>query len=334
MNEWYWSGYGFRAMNTQVYAWLYTNAPQGGDILFDVQALFRSMENRLSRFKPDSELSRLNRADGPFQASPTLFDAISVALWAAHATGGLFDPTILQHLEQAGYDRSFDAILLSSTPLRRELAHTIPFPAGGKGAGQTALPLPARPGQFLAVELNRITRTITKPPHVRLDLGGIGKGWTVDRAADRLAGLGPFLVNAGGDLYAYGTPPGEPGWEVCIADPSQPARTLATLRVTDRAVATSTIARRRWQQNGQPMHHLIDPRTGAPAHTDLLSVTVVGERVATAEVFAKVALIIGAEAALPYLESIPEVEGLLVTQDNRLLQTTGLKSYLTSAPQN
>ncbi|RME40980.1 MAG: FAD:protein FMN transferase [Caldilineae bacterium] len=334
MHNWYWTGYGFRAMNTQVYAWLYTNVPQAGEILCDVQDLFYSMENRLSRFKADSELSRLNRADGPFRASPTLFDAVSVALWAAHATGGLFDPTILSHLEQAGYDRSFDAILSSFPAPRREMTHTVPFPAGGNGAQAVSLPLPPRPGQFLAVEMNRVTRTITKPPHVRLDLGGIGKGWTVDRAADRLAGLGPFLVNAGGDLYAYGVPPGEYGWEVGVADPRQPAHTLATLRVADRAVATSTIARRRWQRNGHTMHHLIDPRTGAPAQTDLLSVTVVGERVATAEVFAKVALIIGAEAALPYLESIPNVEGLLVTQDNRLLHTTGLKSYLTSALQN
>ena len=76
------------------------------------------------------------------------------------------------------------------------------------------------------------------------------------------------------------------------------------------------------------MHHLIDPRTGKPADTDLLSVTVIGDRVAPAEVFAKVALIIGVHEGLTYLESIPNVEGLLVASDDTVLQTSGLEQYI------
>lgn len=294
-------------MNTRIYTWLYTQAANSIEILLDVQALFNSMERRLSRFLPTAELSRLNYTDGVFMAGPTLFEAVEVALWAAESTGGLFDPTMLTNLEHLGYNRSFETIR-SDEP------------------GPLTLPLP-QPGQFRAVQLNPFTRAITKPGHIRLDLGGIGKGLTTDRAADRLAGLGPFLVNAGGDLYAYGAPPGETGWEITVPHPQAESRLVTTLRVRDKAVATSSITRRRWQQNGLVHHHLLDPRTGRSADTDLLSVTVIGERVATAEVFAKTALIIGAEYGLAYLESIPGVEGLLITQNNIYLQTTGFYRY-------
>ncbi len=307
MSYWHWNGYGFKAMNTRVYTWLYSNTEHSSEILIDTQALFNSMERRLSRFNPHSELSQLNNVAGSFTASPTLFDALWTALWAARATGGLFDPTLLVNLEAAGYNRSFEAIDTASLH-----DYSPPAPC---------------PGRFTAINLNHATNTITKPGHIRIDLGGIGKGWTVDRAADRLVGLGSFLVNAGGDLYAYGTPPGAPGWEIEIPHPQNNNQLLTKLYVANRAVATSSITRRRWQRGNIRLHHLIDPRTGAPAQTDLLSVTVITDRTALAEVFAKVALIIGAEHGLAYLESIPNVEGLLVSRDNQLLQTSGAWQY-------
>lgn len=307
MADWHWSGYGFKAMNTEVYAWLYTDAGNSSQILQEVQGLFASLERRLSRFDPGSELSRLNRTAGVFKASPTLFEAVKTAVWAAEASGGLFDPTILPALAAAGYDASFETVA----------------PAG---------PLPAspprpRPGHFRHLVLNPGGYTIDKPAGLTLDLGGIGKGWTVDRAADRLLGLGPFLVNAGGDLYAYGAPPGEPGWQVTIPHPLDEGRDLATLRVENRAVATSSVTRRRWRRGGRMMHHLIDPRTARPADTDLLAVTVIGERVALAEVLAKVALLLGAAPGLAYLEATPNVEGLLVAAAGQTLATSGWNRY-------
>jgi thiamine biosynthesis lipoprotein len=237
-----------------------------------------------------------------------LFDVVEMAAWAASATDGLFDPTLLRWMEAIGYDRSFEQI----TP-----------------SDQIAPPPPA-PGRqrYERIELNRPRREIYLPAEVQLDLGGIGKGWTVDRAAEWLVGRGPFLVNAGGDLYAYGTPPGQSGWSIGIVNPWQPARDLTRLRVRQRAVATSTISRRRWRRGQRMMHHLIDPRSGQPATTDAVSVTVIAQRTALAEVYAKTALILGVEAGRDWLNRVPEMEGLLVRDDGQLIMTDGFNSYL------
>lgn len=109
--SWRWQQHTFRAMNTQVEAWLYSHTEM--EVLAEVQRLFHSFEKRLSRFDPASELSKLNAHPGaePFVASTTLLDALEVALLATQATGGLYDPTLLTDLEKAGYDRRFDQIV-------------------------------------------------------------------------------------------------------------------------------------------------------------------------------------------------------------------------------
>jgi thiamine biosynthesis lipoprotein len=156
----------------------------------------------------------------------------------------------------------------------------------------------------------------------------MGKGWTVDRAADRLQGLGPFLVNAGGDIFAYHSPAGQRGWQIDLVHPLKPDLSIARLHLHHRALATSTTAKRRWQQAGQLKHHLIDPRTGQPAQTDALSVSVIADRTVMAEIYAKVALILGAELGLAYLQSLPGVEGLIYTIDSKIAYTEGLIPWL------
>ncbi len=309
MTYWHWNGYGFRAMNTRIYTWLYTSTPNSTDILLDVQDTFDSMEQRLSRFIPYSELSQLNNHTGDeFIASPILFSAVQSALWAATATGGLFDPTILPDLEAAGYDRSFEKVERHQPPLN------------GNGTHATRL-------NFTHVTLKPYNRGIAKPDGLKLDLGGMGKGWTVDRVADRLLTLGAFLVNAGGDIYAYGAPPNCTTWTITLPHPPGAPTPVTTLHVANRAVATSSIIRRRWMRGNTPQHHLIDPRTGKPADTDLLTVTVIASRVAVAEVYAKVALILGAKAGLEYLEALPNVEGLLYTHEHTILHTSQFRQY-------
>jgi thiamine biosynthesis lipoprotein len=295
-------------MNTAMTVWLHTWAANSQAIIADVESLFHSMDRRLSRFQATSELSQLNAHRGPFTASPVLFDVLKLALWAAEQTNGLFDPCILPALRNAGYARSFEQVS-----------------ATGPALNVAAQPLR---GLYQQISLQRTGYHIHKPAEVQLDLGGIAKGYTVDRAADRLRGLGPFFVNAGGDLYAYGSPPNSSGWQVNITHPQNEAHTLKTLRLNQHAVATSSITRRRWQRGQTSYHHLIDPRTGQPAHTDLAAVTVIAQRVALAEVFAKVALILGAEAGLAYLERLPQVEALLVKQDDTQLQTTAFAEFL------
>jgi len=307
--DWFWTGYSFRAMNTHIQTWLYSQTALAPDILVDVQQLFNSMERSLSRFKADSDLSRFNQCnDEQYLARPTLLSALEVALLAAQMTNGLYDPTILPALEQAGYDRSFEQI----TP--QTASHT-----------QTNV---SKNYDFRSIEIDRPRRLIHKPVGLRVDLGGMGKGWTVDRATDRLQGLGPFMVNAGGDIFAYHSPPGTKGWLIELVHPFQPEISFATLCLHHRALATSTIAKRQWQRNGQIMHHLIDPRTRQPAQTDAVSVSVVAERTVLAEIYAKVALILGAEQGLAYLESLPNVEGLIFTAKEEVIYTTGMAAWV------
>jgi len=314
---WQWYSHDFRAMNTNVFTRLFS---QSGDaVLQDVERLFASFERRLSRFLPQSDLSQLNAARNErFETGPTLIGAVEVALWAAALTGGLYDPTILTHLEQAGYDRSFE-----------QVANPQPLTVHNVATGMSTSHAPFYPKySFRSVLVNRASGYIYRPVGVKLDLGGMGKGYTVDRAADRLQGLGPFLINAGGDIFAYQSPPGEPGWQINLTHPLQPGLSMARLYLSHKALATSTIAKRRWRHDGEMKHHLINPRTGQPAITDALSVTVVTERTVLAEVYAKAALILGAEAGLAWLQRLPGVDGLIFTAGQKILYTDGFAAML------
>ncbi|MCL4826697.1 MAG: FAD:protein FMN transferase [Caldilinea sp.] len=308
----HWQQRCFRAMNTAVEVVAYHD---GEDVTAAIEALFHQAEQRMSRFLPDSELSRLNAADAPQTVSPDLFAVIETALWAAQQTGGLYDPTILADLEAAGYDRSFEYVVT-----RNGFSWSAPADAPG-AAGR-------RRTSYADIMLDRNAGVVVKPAGVRLDLGGIGKGWTVDRAAERLLGAAAFLVNAGGDLYAYGRPGHPRGWRITIEHPLRRTHWIARLYIDHAGLATSTTMKRRWTVDGQHRHHLIDPRTGQPAITDALSVTVVAPRTVTAELLAKVALLLGADAGLAYLTATDGVEGLIYTTDGRVLTTPGLASVL------
>jgi thiamine biosynthesis lipoprotein len=291
----------FRTMGTDVGLWLWHADEQTARrALSQTEHFFAQTEARLSRFLPDSELSRLNRAKGrPFAASPLLFELVEAALAWRGRTGGIFDPTILQALIAYGYDRSFEYI------------------AARPDTGGNPIPvnMPTR-GQ---VKLNRSQRGITLPEGTGLDLGGIAKGWTVQQAARRLGRLGPAMVDAGGDIACIDVPPSGSSWLVGVANPHNPDADIATLTLAHEAVATSSLAHRRWQYRGRPAHHLIDPRTGAPADTDLLSVTVITPYLPDAEIQAKVALILGENNGLAYLKAQPDLSALLVAADGRLI---------------
>jgi thiamine biosynthesis lipoprotein len=281
-------------MGTDVGLWLWhADEAVASQALDQAEQFFARTEAQLSRFQADSELSRLNRAAGrPFLASPLLYDLVELALAWRDRTGGIFDPTVLRALIAHGYDRSFEQVA------RRD--------------GQVG-PAPASHPAGNRVRLNRAERRIWLPSGAGLDLGGIAKGWTVQQAAHRLGRLGPALVDAGGDITCVGVPPTGSRWLVGIADPHQPEADLATLTLADEAVATSSLTGRRWRVHGQTAHHLIDPRTGAPAVTDLSSVTVIAPRLPDAEIHAKVALILGSAEGLSYLNKQPGVAALLVT---------------------
>jgi FAD:protein FMN transferase len=142
--------------------------------------------------------------------------------------------------------------------------------------------------------------SVDLPGDLALDLGGIAKGWTVDHVALALAPLGAMLVDAGGDLRVVGTVDGEP-WPIGVQDPFTPERDRAVVRLRCGALATSSIGGRRWQRGSRMLHHVIDPRTGTSADSSLHSVTVHASHAMTADVAAKVVLVLGSEAGTGYL---------------------------------
>jgi FAD:protein FMN transferase len=259
----------------------------------EVERLFATWEASLSRFRPDSELSRLNRAAGRrVPVSPPLLDVVEAALRAARATDGIFDPTLEPHLRALGYDRTFEA-MASDGPA--------PVPRGPGGA-------------WREIELDRDGGTVRLPAGSALDLGGIAKGMAVDAAVAELVGRGvaSAVVEAGGDLAVAGLPPASAAWPVAV----EVLHGQRPVSIVAGGLATSGISRRAWRRGGLEQHHLVDPRTGASAHNDLWSVTAAAATCAQAEVAAKVAFILGRSAATRFLLRVG-IAALLVGRDGR-----------------
>ncbi|MHB8377374.1 MAG: FAD:protein FMN transferase [Dehalococcoidia bacterium] len=273
-----------------------------------VEALFAAHERALSRFLPDSEVCALNRATGaPFAASPLLFDIVSEACGWACVTGGAFDPTVLEALEAAGYDRPFDEVAGRTALLERPRTQT---------------------GRWREIAFDFDHDRITLPAGVRVDLGGIGKGYTVDRAIETLPARTGAMVNASGDLYAAGDGPAGDGWRVGVADPRAPERDLAAIVVRDRGVATSGSSKRRWGTGDRRYHHLIDPREGTSSEGDLLAVTVIARSATEANVLAKTAFLLGSSAGPRFVERSAGCGTLAVTLRGELLMSDGFREYL------
>ena len=286
----------FRAMNTDVGVWVWSTAavraPIIGRSLEWAEGVFARVEDELSRFRSNSALSRLNQAGGGPQAvSPLLWTVLLSALQAAEDSGGIYDPTLLRTLERIGYDRSFETIH------DRDGAAVI--------AGRLTL------GSWRRVRLDSAAQSVSLPSDLALDFGGIAKGWTVDRVARALAPLGPVLVDAGGDLRVIGAAGGE-AWPIAVQDAFDPERDRAVVRLGEGALATSSIGGRQWHRGGRLLHHVIDPRTGTAAASDLHSVTVRAPSAAMADVAAKVVLVLGSVSGSAYLLA-RGLSGLLTT---------------------
>ena len=230
----------------------------------------RDAEARLTRFVRDSELARLNAGDGRYRpVSPQLFAMLQAALWAYQESEGLVNAAVLPALLAAGYDRPF--------------RHGPEQPATLEGVSLPALP------QVLL--LDAATRSAALAPGAALDLGGIAKGALADLLIDELGD--DAVCNLGGDARLRGAGPEGDGWHIGLCDGSAVA-------LSEGAVCTSGITRRRW---GQSMHHLIDPRTGVPAKTDLAEVSVVVDSALRGEVYAKCAVLLGSVSGRAFLES-------------------------------
>ncbi len=302
----------FPAMGSTFRAWLQTSH-DGLAILRQVPAWVEEIEAVLSRFRPESELSRLNTHNGKWvKISDTLLQAVITARRVAELTDGLCTPLVLRALLEAGYRESF-------ADMDRD-QHVAPDDE----------PFPAAVYDWRTITVWTRQSAIRLLPHAQLDLGGTGKGWTAAQIVRHLSAHGPCLVDAGGDIVARGKPLGKPGWEVNVAEPgaSDDQPPLTTITLANAAVATSGTDYRRWTVNGKPQHHLIDPRTGGPAVTDVVSATVIHTDATLAEGFAKALVILGSQEGLPWLVRQPQSAALLVRSDGAVLATPDFQAHM------
>jgi thiamine biosynthesis lipoprotein ApbE len=246
-----------------------------------------SIDRACSRFRDDSELSRLLAAFGPREqtVSPLLAQALATALRAAELTDGAVDPTVGEAVRSAGYVVDFDAMA----------------PEGD------AVPLNVRPVPgWRRIRLYDATRRVEIPRGVDVDLGATAKALAADLGAaaarDAIDGHG-VLVSLGGDVAVAGMPPDE-GWHVQIAEDSRAAITASgeTIAIRSGGVATSSTTVRRWRRGGVELHHIIDPATGLPADGPWRTVSVVAGTCVDANIAATAAIVRG-RAASAWLES-------------------------------
>lgn len=298
----------FRAMGTEVHLlWVGSGAESG---LRAARTLVESLDRRWSRFRPDSELSRLNAAAGrPTVLPADTFTLVATAVDAWRRTHGLFDPTVLSAVTAVGYDRSFEFV----------------DPDGSAPVGDRDEAVPGCAG----ITLEPGTGLVRLPRGVGLDLGGIAKGHAADLvvAAMLAAGADGALANLGGDLRVAGLPPVPAGWLIGIEDPHDPSHDLGLLALADGAVTTSSRLRRKWRHGGRPVHHIIDPATGRPADSGVDAAVVVADRGVRAEILAKAAVVAGPAAGAEFLTRAGAT-GLLVLPAGNVVRLPGLDDVL------
>ena len=245
-----------------------------------LEAELEAVDRACSRFRDDSELVHLNRAAGEGVAvGPYLLGALEVAVTAAAATDGAVDPTVGKALRLAGYDRTFALVRLRDGPLVQVSA--------------------APGGAWRGIELDRDRGMARIPAGVELDLGATAKALAADRAARAAAEATDdgVLVSLGGDVAVAGDSP-EAGWSVGLADDHAapfPADGPA-VGIRSGGLATSGTCVRNWKTAAGHAHHIIDPRTGAPAETPWRTVSVAAASCVDANTASTAAMVLGDEA--------------------------------------
>jgi thiamine biosynthesis lipoprotein len=271
---------------------------------------FDRLDRMMSVWKPGSDVERLNAAAGdrPVHVSPEMIEVLGIAHQVSEWTGGKFDVTFGALSGLWKFDQDQD----DRIPNRAEV--------------QAKLPLV----DYRALQIDRAggTAYLTRKG-MRVHLGGIGKGYAIDRAVDilRSRGLRDFLIQSGGDMYVAGRR-GDRPWRVAIRDPRGPAdRAFAALDLTDGTFSTSGDYERFFMQDGRRYHHILDPDLGEPARASR-SVTIVAARGVIADALSTGVFILGGQKGMELIERLPEVEGVIVTDRNDVLVSSGLKGHL------
>jgi FAD:protein FMN transferase len=288
----------FRSMASPVELRVLDPLPGASRALERATERIHTVARHLTRFEVESALSAMNRSPQAWNVVPAeVADAVEEAHRAYLATRGRFDPRVLDALVAWGYDTTFAMVLGDGQ------ADPVEWPSHDGESAVPARPVPSGPW---APDVLRASDMALVRPETAIDLGGIGKGLAVRWAAAELATAGAaFLVDAGGDEWLGGAGPNGDGWMVGVENPfgsrnshdAEPEDPVFVLRLADCAVATSSTRRRQWRAGGEPVHHLVDPRTGLPGGAGLAQVTVVHADPAWAEIWSKTLFLSGTEIA-------------------------------------
>jgi len=276
---------------------------------------FDRLEGLMSVWRDGSDIGRLNAAAGdyPVAVSQEVREALLVANRVSEWTGGKFDVTfgVLTGLWKFDYQDKDDSV-----PDRHEVLKRLPL------INYRDLEVDERAGT-----------AFLKRPGMRANLGGIGKGYAVDRAVNilRRRGFRDFMIQAGGDLYAAGLR-GERAWRLGIRDPRGPDRSFAAIDLSDGTFSTSGDYERFFMKGGRRYHHILDLSTGEPA-AGCRSVTLVTEHAVIADALAKGVFVLGPKAGMALIERLPGIEGVIVSDKNEVLVSSGLKNRLTMLAQ-
>jgi len=286
-------------------AWT-TDEPRALDAFEHAFREFDRLEALLSVWKDGSDVVRMNQSAGisPVKVSRETLEVLAIARQASELTRGKFDITFGALSDIWRFDHDQDNVVPDRSLIETRLKRI----------------------DYRAVQIDATAGTaFIDRPGMRVHLGGIGKGYAIDRAIALLKdrGLKDFLIQAGGDLYAAGTNDGAP-WKLAIADPRGTHDPFATLQISDGTFSTSGDYERFFMKDGKRYHHLLDPDFGEPAMW-CRSVTIVTNRAVMADVLSTGVFIMGPAEGMKLIEQLPDVEGVIVTSDNEVLISTGLR---------
>ena len=294
-------------MGSSLQVTLWTADETGAAPAFDaVFAEFDRLDRLMSVWKEGSDVLRLNLAAGrePVRLSPETIEVLTVARQVSEWTGGKFDVTFGGLSGLWKFDQDQDG----SIPSRAAVAARLPDV------------------DYTALDIDAANHTaFLRRSGMRAHLGGIGKGYAIDRAAAILRGRGfnDFMIQSGGDLFVSGRR-GDRPWRLGIRDPRGPAdRSFAALDLTNGTFSTSGDYERFFVKNGVRYHHILDPDLGEPARL-CRSVTIVADRAALADGLSTGVFVLGPEKGMALIERLPDVEGVIVSADNRVLVSSGL----------
>ena len=279
-------------------------------VLKKLEDKINELDEVLSTGKETSEVSRLNRS-GEAVLSPTVANLVKRSLDIYKKTDGLFDITIYPLMELWGFPTKNYRV-----PSEKEIEEKLKLVGSDK------------------IDFNEETRKISfKNKGMEIDFGGIGKGYITDELVKILTDekVESAIINLGGNVFGFRKKPDGSLWNIAIRDPNEPDKYMATIRLEDSAVITSGGYERYFEENGIIYHHILDPRTGKPSESGLKSVSIISKDGTLADALSTSLFIMGEEKAIGYWkENGSNFDILLMTNDNRLLVSAGIKDKVIS----